>query len=130
MFEFQTLAICNIIRFPSHTLRNVRITTLQAMKGSTPKKSSSSKAKNKANGESLELSFVGADQLILMVEIHKKILAFRDIMDLAPCNSSASLREVLYILFLSIQTNDSMHSLTIYSCLLHKIDFHLSHCRW
>ncbi|CAJ1936398.1 unnamed protein product [Sphenostylis stenocarpa] len=54
-----------------------------------------SKAQSKAKGESLELSFVGADQLILMVEIHKKILAFRDIMDLAPCNSSASLREMV-----------------------------------
>ncbi|OIV94342.1 hypothetical protein TanjilG_21682 [Lupinus angustifolius] len=43
----------------------------------------------------MELSFVGADQLILMVEIHKKIFAFRDIMDLDPCNSSASLREVV-----------------------------------
>lgn len=59
----------------------------------TPKKSS--KAQSKENGgDSIELSFVGADQLILMVEIHKKIMAFRDIMDLAPCNSSASLREV------------------------------------
>ena len=65
------------------------------MKGfGSPKKSS--KAQNKGNGDPLELSFVGADQLILMVEIHKKIMAFRDIMDLAPFNSSASLREVLY----------------------------------
>ncbi|KAL2343994.1 hypothetical protein Fmac_005279 [Flemingia macrophylla] len=63
------------------------------IKGSTPKKSS--KGHSKENEESLELSFVGADQLILMVEIHKKILAFRDIMDLAPCNSSASLREMV-----------------------------------
>ena len=59
----------------------------------SPKKSS--KVKSKENGESMELSFVGADQLILMVEIHKKIMAFRDIMDLAPCNSSASLREIV-----------------------------------
>jgi Wiskott-Aldrich syndrome protein len=63
---------------------------------STPKKffKKSSKAQSKENVDSMELSFVGADQLILMVEIHKKIMAFRDIMDLAPCNSSASLREV------------------------------------
>jgi len=66
---------------------------------SAPKKSSKAK-KSKANEESLELSFVGADQLILMVEIHKKILAFRDVMDLAQCNSSASLREVLCNFFL------------------------------
>ncbi|WJX46198.1 hypothetical protein P8452_33020 [Trifolium repens] len=64
---------------------------------STPKKffKKSSKAQSKENVDSMELSFVGADQLILMVEIHKKIMAFRDIMDLAPCNSSASLREIV-----------------------------------
>ncbi|KAL5054274.1 hypothetical protein RYX36_034956 [Vicia faba] len=68
---------------------------LKVIKGvSTPKKSS--KAQSKENGgDSIELSFVGADQLILMVEIHKKIMAFRDIMDLAPCNSSVSLREIV-----------------------------------
>ncbi|KAE9607198.1 hypothetical protein Lalb_Chr09g0327531 [Lupinus albus] len=66
----------------------------EILKGSfSPKRSS--KSHNKENGESMELSFVGADQLILMVEIHKKIFAFRDIMDLDPCNSSASLREVV-----------------------------------
>ncbi|XP_061349458.1 uncharacterized protein At4g04980-like [Gastrolobium bilobum] len=70
------------------------VVVVAALKGSsTPKKSS--KAQSKGNGESMELSFVGADQLILMVEIHKKIMAFRDIMDLAPCNSSASLREIV-----------------------------------
>ncbi|XP_045820949.1 uncharacterized protein At4g04980-like [Trifolium pratense] len=64
---------------------------------STPKKffKKSSKAQSKENGDPMELSFVGADQLILMVEIHKKIMAFRDIMDLASCNSSASLREIV-----------------------------------
>lgn len=71
------------------------------MKGS-PKKSSKGQSKGNGNGnghdESMELSFVGADQLILMVEIHKKIMAFRDILDLAPCNSSASLREVFVVL--------------------------------
>ncbi|MED6156705.1 hypothetical protein PIB30_016861 [Stylosanthes scabra] len=30
-----------------------------------------------------------------MVEIHKMIMSFRDIMDLPPCNSSASLREIV-----------------------------------
>ncbi|KAK7252178.1 hypothetical protein RIF29_35952 [Crotalaria pallida] len=66
----------------------------EALKGSlSPKRSS--KAQNKEKGESMELSFVGADQLILMVEIHKQIFAFRDIMDLAPCNTSSSLREVV-----------------------------------
>ncbi|XP_057723839.1 uncharacterized protein At4g04980 [Arachis stenosperma] len=50
---------------------------------------------HKYNGDSTELSFIGADQLILMVEIHKKIMSFRDIMDLSLCNSSASLREIV-----------------------------------
>ncbi|KAK7362891.1 hypothetical protein VNO77_05016 [Canavalia gladiata] len=64
----------------------------EGMKGcSTTKKPS--KSQSKVNGESL--SFVGGDQLFLMVEIHKKILAFRDIMDLAQCNSSASFREMV-----------------------------------
>ncbi|CAL5213404.1 unnamed protein product [Lathyrus oleraceus] len=67
---------------------------LKVIKGATtPRKSS--KAQSKENVDSMELSFVGADQLILMVEIHKKIMAFRDIMDLAPCNSCASLREIV-----------------------------------
>lgn len=67
----------------------------EGMKGFSSPKKSSSKAQNKENGDPMELSFVGADQLILMVEIHKKIMAFRDIMDLSPCNSSASLREIV-----------------------------------
>ena len=45
----------------------------------------------------IEWSFVGADQLISMMKVHKKIFVFRDIMDLAPLNSSASLHEVLYL---------------------------------
>lgn len=75
--------------------RHRKANIFEGMKVSTPKKSSKAQTQSKENGESLELSFVGADQLILMVEIHKKILAFRDIMDLAPCNSSASLREMV-----------------------------------
>ncbi|XP_029125216.1 uncharacterized protein At4g04980 [Cajanus cajan] len=75
--------------------RHRKTNIFEGMKVSTPKKSSKAQTQSKENGESLELSFVGADQLILMVEIHKKILAFRDIMDLAPCNSSASLREMV-----------------------------------
>ncbi|MED6112191.1 hypothetical protein PIB30_059472 [Stylosanthes scabra] len=50
---------------------------------------------NNNYGDPTELSFVGADQLILMVEIHKMIMSFRDIMDLSSCNSSASLREIV-----------------------------------
>ncbi|OIW10425.1 hypothetical protein TanjilG_24985 [Lupinus angustifolius] len=71
----------------------------------SPSSKKSSKSQNKESGESMELSFVGADQLILMVEIHKKIFAFRDIMDLAPCNSSASLREVV------LKTLEDLHRL-------------------
>ncbi|CAL0312041.1 unnamed protein product [Lupinus luteus] len=77
---------------------------LKVLKGS-PSSKKSPKSQNKESGESMELSFVGADQLILMVEIHKKIFAFRDIMDLAPCNSSASLREVV------LKTLEDLHKL-------------------
>lgn len=59
----------------------------------TPKKPP--KAHNDGKGESMEWSFVGADQLILMMKVHKKIFVFRDIMDLAPLHTSASLSEVL-----------------------------------
>lgn len=69
---------------------------MQSMKSSTtPKKSSM--AQNEGKGGSIEWSFVGADQLISMMKVHKKIFVFRDIMDLAPLNSSASLHEVLYL---------------------------------
>ena len=68
---------------------------MQSMKSSTtPTKSSM--AQNEEKGGSIEWSFVGADQLISMMKVHKKIFVFRDIMDLAPLNSSASLHEVLY----------------------------------
>nr|KYP62956.1 hypothetical protein KK1_017517 [Cajanus cajan] len=64
------------------------------MKSSTsPRKASM--AQDEGKGESVEWSFVGANQLILMMKIHKKIFVFRDILDLAPLNSSASLREMV-----------------------------------
>ncbi|XP_047159784.1 uncharacterized protein At4g04980-like [Vigna umbellata] len=58
----------------------------------TPKKSSMS---NKGKGGSIEWSFVGADQLISMMKVHKKIFVFRDTMDLAPMNSSSTLHEMV-----------------------------------
>jgi len=63
-------------------------------------------AYNEGKGGSIEWSFVGADQLISMMKVHKKIFVFRDIMELAPMNSSASLHEVLHLyelLLLSIK---------------------------
>ncbi|KAL2341927.1 hypothetical protein Fmac_009867 [Flemingia macrophylla] len=67
---------------------------IESMKGSTsPKKGSM--VQNEGKGEPIEWSFVGANQLILMMRIHKKIFVFRDIMDLAPLNSSASVRELV-----------------------------------
>ncbi|XP_020221527.1 uncharacterized protein At4g04980 [Cajanus cajan] len=66
----------------------------ESMKSSTsPRKASM--AQDEGKGESVEWSFVGANQLILMMKIHKKIFVFRDILDLAPLNSSASLREMV-----------------------------------
>ncbi|KAK7327923.1 hypothetical protein VNO77_22016 [Canavalia gladiata] len=66
----------------------------EAMKSSsTPNKPSMEQ--NEGKEESVEWSFVGADQLILMMKVHKKIFVFRDIIDLAPLNSSASLSEMV-----------------------------------
>ena len=56
-----------------------------------------SMAHNEGKGGSIEWSFVGADQLISMMKVHKKIFVFRDIMDLAPINTSASLLEVFHL---------------------------------
>ena len=53
-----------------------------------------SKAQKEGSRESKEYSIVGEDQLILMKKVQKKILDFRDIMDLTSCDNSASLREV------------------------------------
>lgn len=67
------------------------------MKGRTKHKKSLSKClKEGSTREPLECSsFVGGEQLMLMMQIQKKILAFRDIVDLAPCNTS-SFRKVVY----------------------------------
>ncbi|KAK7412311.1 hypothetical protein VNO78_03764 [Psophocarpus tetragonolobus] len=74
----------------------------ESMKSSTtPKKSSMAQKEEK--GGSNEWSFVGADQLISMLKVHKKIFIFRDIMDLAPLNNSASLREMVIITLEDLQ---------------------------
>ncbi|CAJ2648690.1 unnamed protein product [Trifolium pratense] len=69
---------------------------------SSPKKPSISSPRkplkanhNDVKEESMEWSFIGMDQLILMMKLHKKIFVFRDIMDLAPLQTSASLREMV-----------------------------------
>ncbi|AES63765.2 hydroxyproline-rich glycoprotein family protein, putative [Medicago truncatula] len=64
------------------------------MRISTPPKKPT-KVYNDVKGESMEWSFIGMDQLMLMMKVHKKIFVFRDIMDLAPLNTSASLREMV-----------------------------------
>ncbi|XP_057433780.1 uncharacterized protein At4g04980-like isoform X2 [Lotus japonicus] len=62
---------------------------------STPKKASKAHHDDWKGGESMEWSFVGGDQLILMMEVHKKIFVFRDIMDLSPLHTSASLSQMV-----------------------------------
>ncbi|XP_015943329.1 uncharacterized protein At4g04980 [Arachis duranensis] len=71
--------------------------TYDPMKGtnSSPKKQFSKSLNEGKKGESMEWSFVSADQLMLMIQVHKKILVFRDIIDLAPLNTSISLREMV-----------------------------------
>ncbi|OIW13679.1 hypothetical protein TanjilG_08021 [Lupinus angustifolius] len=82
----------------SYSARSISTTKIEFQQkpvnsASTPKKFSN--AKNEALGESMQWSFVSGDQLILMMEVHKKIMVLRDIMDLAPLNSSASLHEMV-----------------------------------
>lgn len=64
------------------------------MRSSTSPKKSQKANNDDLKCESMELSFVGMDQLMLMMEVHKKIFVFRDIMDLVPLPTSASLRQV------------------------------------
>lgn len=76
------------------------------MRISTPPKKPT-KVYNDVKGESMEWSFIGMDQLMLMMKVHKKIFVFRDIMDLAPLNTSASLREVLFT-FLHVEVTQNV----------------------
>lgn len=88
--EHRNFSFSNIIQI-LYIVYNV-----QSMKNfTTPKKSSMSH--NEGKGGSDEWSFVGADQLVSMMKVHKKIFVFRDTMDLAPMNSSSTLHEVLHI---------------------------------
>ncbi|XP_028775516.1 uncharacterized protein At4g04980-like [Neltuma alba] len=66
------------------------------MKGqSTPRNMKPSKFKKKRREETMKSSVVSADQKVLMMELQKKILVFRDILDLPPCDPSASLHELV-----------------------------------
>lgn len=73
---------------------SLMITYMQSMRSSISPKKSPKSNNDDFKCESVELSFIGMDQLILMMEVHKKIFVFRDIMDLVPLQNSASLRQV------------------------------------
>ncbi|WJX26582.1 hypothetical protein P8452_15484 [Trifolium repens] len=78
------------------SMRNSTNSSNKKMRRSTsPKKPSKANNHNDGKEESMEWSFIGMDQLILMMKVHKKIFVFRDIMDLAPLQTSASLREMV-----------------------------------
>ncbi|XP_054801130.1 uncharacterized protein At4g04980 isoform X2 [Prosopis cineraria] len=73
--------------------RRSKTFAFEAMKGqSMPKNMKPSKVKKKRREESMKSSVASTDQLVLMMDLHKKILAFRDILDLPTCDTSASLR--------------------------------------
>jgi hypothetical protein len=89
-------------------MRNSTNSSNKKMRRSTsPKKPSKANNHNDGKEESMEWSFIGMDQLILMMKVHKKIFVFRDIMDLAPLQTSASLREVL-LTFLHVQVTQNV----------------------
>ncbi|KAJ7946944.1 Hydroxyproline-rich glycoprotein family protein [Quillaja saponaria] len=67
---------------------------LEATRGSDKAKKLP-KAKKGGLGELMNCSLVGADHIILLMQLQKKILAFRDIMDLSPCDSSASINDLI-----------------------------------
>ncbi|KAJ7968508.1 putative Hydroxyproline-rich glycoprotein family protein [Quillaja saponaria] len=77
---------------------------LEAMKGSDLVKKLP-KAQKEELGELMNCSLVGADYLILLMQLQKKILAFRDIMDVPPCDSSASINDLV------IKTLEDLHRL-------------------
>ncbi|XP_058756116.1 uncharacterized protein At4g04980-like [Vicia villosa] len=77
----------------------------ESMRSSTSPKKSPKANNDDLKCESMELSFVGMDQLMLMMEVHKKIFVFRDIMDLVPLPTSASLRQMV------ITTLEDLHRL-------------------
>ncbi|CAI8591197.1 unnamed protein product [Vicia faba] len=77
----------------------------ESMRSSTSPKKSPKANNDDLKWESMELSFVGMDQLMLMMEVHKKMFVFRDIMDLVPLPTSASLRQMV------IMTLEDLHQL-------------------
>lgn len=70
------------------------------------KSSDASKNKNEVKNVKKDNSRGWAGNFILMMELRKKILTFRDIIDLPPCDGSASINEVflLFMLFLELTT--------------------------
>jgi hypothetical protein len=88
-------------------MRNSTNSSNKKMRISTSPKKPSKANHNDGKEESMEWSFIGMDQLILMMKVHKKIFVFRDIMDLAPLQTSASLREVL-LTFLHVQVTHNV----------------------
>lgn len=65
-----------------------------------------SKSHKEVQGISIGSSFGNAGNLILAMELRNKILSFRDILDLPPCDGSASINEVSF-LFLFLQLTNS-----------------------
>lgn len=83
----------------SNKSENTQFLLLQGMKGyELPKKLS--KSPKEEQGMAIGGRFGYTSKLILLMELRKKIMTFRDILDLPPCDGSASINEVSFPNFL------------------------------
>ncbi|KAK4271497.1 hypothetical protein QN277_020186 [Acacia crassicarpa] len=77
--------------------RRSKTFSFEAVKGqSVPRNTKPAKVEKKRREESMKNSVVSnTDHMVLTMELQKKILAFRDILDLTPCDTSASLHQLV-----------------------------------
>ena len=67
---------------------------LQIVRGTNPKTPKKEDQGAKMVGLKMDHTRGSAGSFILMMELRKKVFAFRDIVDLPPCGGSASINEV------------------------------------
>lgn len=65
----------------------------------TTKVSNISKNQKPAQSLKTEMSYGKTGNFILIMELRKKIMTFRDLIDLPPCDGSASIDEVVFFFF-------------------------------
>lgn len=74
---------------------------MQAMKGYDELPKKLSKNLKEEQGRTMGGGFGYTSNLILLMELRKKIMTFRDIIDLPPCDGSASINEVYIYIYIS-----------------------------